>query len=263
MIERSATGAALAISIALAAWRIRLLTAGGAAVATLIGTLAVAAGWQWGILLILFFVASSTLSAAAGKRHAPAVRDIVDKRGARDAVQVLANGSVFAAAAAGSVLWPHDVWSAAGLGALAAATADTWGTEIGSMARGEPRLFTTWRSVPTGTSGAVSPAGLAATACGAAFIAGAAMSLGWGSTLAAAALAGGLAGAASDSLLGATVQQRRRCETCAMETEQRIHRCGTQTHVIGGLAWLENDAVNLFCTFVGAAVAAALSLRPA
>jgi uncharacterized protein (TIGR00297 family) len=258
VIERGALGAVLAVAIAVGAWRTRSLTASGAAAAALIGTLAVAAGWQWGILLILFFVASSALSSATASRQAPEVLGIVDKRGPRDAVQVLANGGVFAAAAAGAILWPHTVWTAAGLGALAAAAADTWGTEVGSMARTAPRMITTWQRVPAGTSGAVSPAGLAATACGAAFISGAAMSLGWGSELAAAAFAGGLAGAASDSLAGATVQQRRRCESCSMETEQRVHRCGMQTRVIGGLAWLENDAVNLSCTIVGAAVAATL-----
>jgi uncharacterized protein (TIGR00297 family) len=260
VIERGALGALLAVAIALGAWRMRALTAGGAAAAIFIGTAAVAAGWQWGIVLILFFVASSALSAVAGRRQAPAFLGIVDKRGPRDTVQVLANGGVFAIAAVGTILWPHIVWSAAGLGALAAATADTWGTEIGSMARSAPRMITTWQRVPAGTSGAVSLAGLAATACGAAFIGGVAMSLGWGSELAAAAFAGGLAGSASDSLAGATVQQRRRCESCSMETEQRIHRCGMKTRVIGGLAWLENDAVNLSCTIVGAAVAATLSL---
>lgn len=250
----------LAVAVALGALRMRALTAGGAAVASLIGTLAVAVAWRWGIVLILFFLASSALTAATASRQAPSVLGIVDKRGPRDAFQVLANGGVFAAAAAATMLWPHAVWSAAGLGALAAATADTWGTEIGSMARSAPRMITTWQRVPAGTSGAVSPGGLAATAIGAAFISGTAMSLGWGFEPAAAAFAGGLAGAASDSLAGATVQQRRRCESCSVETEQRVHECGMQTRVIGGLAWLENDGVNLTCTLVGAAVAAALSL---
>jgi uncharacterized protein (TIGR00297 family) len=260
VIERGALGALLAVAVALGALRMRALTAGGAAVASLIGTLAVAVAWRWGIVLILFFLASSALTAATASRQAPSVLGIVDKRGPRDAFQVLANGGVFAAAAAATILWPHTVWSAVGLGALAAATADTWGTEIGSMARSAPRMITTWQRVPAGTSGAVSPAGLAATAFGAAFISGAAMLLGWGFEPAAAAFAGGLAGAASDSLAGATVQQRRRCESCSVETEQRVHRCGMQTRVIGGLAWLENDGVNLTCTLVGAAIAAALSL---
>lgn len=260
MIERGVLGAMLAVAVALGALRMRALTEGGAAVASLIGTLAVGAGWRWGILLILFFVASSALSAVTASRQAPSVLGIVDKRGPRDALQVLANGGVFAAVAMGEILWPHTAWSAAGLGALAAATADTWGTEIGSMARSAPRMITTWQRVPAGTSGAVSPAGLAATGCGAAFISLAAISLGWGVELAAAVFAGGLAGAASDSLAGATLQQKRRCESCSLETEQRVHRCGSRTRMIGGLAWLENDGVNLSCTLVGAAVAAALSL---
>jgi uncharacterized membrane protein len=44
-----------------------------------------------------------------------------------------------------------------------------------------------------------------------------------------------------------------------MDTEQRIHLCGATTVVIGGLVWLENDAVNLLSSAVGAAVALTLA----
>lgn len=259
MIERTAIGAALALLVASAAWQTRSLTGRGAALAALVGTLAVAAGWRYGILLILFFVASTALSRIGAARKAVRVRGIIEKRGARDARQVLANGGVFAIAAAGSLLFSNDAWSAAAVGALAAATADTWGTEIGGLMRGAPRLITTWREVPAGTSGAVSAGGLAATAAGAAFIAAAALSLGWPLADAGAGFAGGIAGAIADSLAGATVQERRRCENCAMDTEQHVHVCGTATIRTRGLAWLENDAVNLLSSAVGAAVAISIA----
>jgi uncharacterized membrane protein len=35
----------------------------------------------------------------------------------------------------------------------------------------------------------------------------------------------------------------------------RIHDCGTTTRQTGGIAWLENDGVNLVATTTGALVA--------
>jgi uncharacterized membrane protein len=121
-------------------------------------------------------------------------------------------------------------------------------------------MVTSWRRVPAGTSGAVSATGVLATTAGAAFIAFLAVLLGFTVAAGTAVFAGGLAGAAADSLLGATVQERRRCSACGSETEQHTHSCGTPTQHAGGLAWLENDAVNLISSVVGAFVSASLFL---
>ena len=69
---------------------------------------------------------------------------------------------------------------------------------------------------------------------------------------------GGVAGSAADSLLGATVQERRWCDQCAKGTEQRVHHCGFPTRIVGGIAGIRNDAVNVLCTTIGAIVAAAI-----
>jgi uncharacterized membrane protein len=68
---------------------------------------------------------------------------------------------------------------------------------------------------------------------------------------------GGFGGALADSLLGATLQDRRWCATCARECETPVHDCGTATQRRRGFAWMTNDAVNLLATAVGAALAAA------
>jgi uncharacterized membrane protein len=65
---------------------------------------------------------------------------------------VVANGTVAALAALGQ-LWP------AAAGAIAAAAADTWATEIGAHSSERPRLITTGAPVPRGTSGALSVLG--------------------------------------------------------------------------------------------------------
>ena len=255
MIARAAAGALLAGVIALAAWRAGALARSGALAAAAVGTVAIAAGWSWGIVLIAFFVTSSALSRWRGAVKAARVSAIVEKGGARDAVQVVANGGVFAAAALGWLALPGAGWMAAGAGALAAAAADTWSTEIGTLAGRDPRHITTGRRVPAGSSGAVSAAGLLAMLAGALFIAGVTLAVGWPARVAAAAAAGGVAGALADSLAGALWQDRRRCPRCDAATERAVHGCGTRTEHAGGVAWLDNDGVNLLAGIVGAAVA--------
>lgn len=253
-LVRALAGAAAALVVALAARRAGSLSGSGAAMAILLGAAASAAGWAWAALLVAYFAASSALS--HWKRAAKEARtgSVVAKGGARDAWQVLANGGVFGAAALASISLPHPAWPAVAVGALAASTADTWGTEIGTATGGTPRSLLGGGAVPPGTSGAVSAAGSLATLAGAAFIALLASALGW-DDIVVPALAGGVAGAFADSLLGATLQQRRWCDACQAATERPVHGCGTRTRVAGGIAWLDNDVVNLLCTAVGAGVA--------
>jgi uncharacterized protein (TIGR00297 family) len=245
----------LASVIALGAHRAGSLARSGAAVAIVVGTIAIATGWSWGALLIAFFIASSALSRFHADAKARRTGDLVAKGGARDAAQVLANGGGFACAALFSLLVPWDGWMALGLGALAATTADTWGTEVGTLSDTPPRSITTGRTVPAGTSGAVTRSGLAATAAGALFVAGAAALFGWPPRVAGAALAGGIVGALADSLLGALWQERRWCPRCAALTERDVHTCGATTELAGGMAWMNNDVVNFLSSLVGAAAA--------
>jgi len=73
---------------------------------------------------------------------------------------------------------------------------------------------------------------------------------------------GGLAGIASDSLLGATLQARFRCDLCNQETERRTHGCGRACRVISGWPWLDNDGVNLIATGTGGITAVLLCCWP-
>ena len=259
MTMRIVAGFVLAAAIAVAARTARSLTTTGAIAATLVGALAVAAGWSWGVLLIAYFVSSSALSHLGRVAKNVRTRSVVEKTGARDAIQVLANGGVFALAALVAIVHHDATWMAAGAGALAASAADTWGTEIGTLYGGTPRSIVTLRPVPPGTSGGVSVIGSVATIAGACFMAVLAIALKWGTRAASVALAGGIAGALADSLIGATVQARRRCDPCGVETERITHDCGATTHHTRGVRWLDNDAVNLVATIVGATLAGCLA----
>jgi uncharacterized protein (TIGR00297 family) len=254
VIGRAVPGLLLASAIALAAGRLRLLSPSGVIAAIAAGTACAAAGWSWALMLIAFFVVSSGLT-RFGARRKRVVEGIVQKGGRRDAVQVLANGGLFAFAALMSLLHVSSVWTAVGAGALAAAAADTWATEIGTLAEGAPRSITTGRPLPTGTSGGVTLLGSAGGLAGAAFVGLLAWMSGWPAGTIAGAVAGGIAGTTADSLLGATVQARRWCEGCAVATERVLHMCGRKTEPAGGFQWLDNDGVNLAATLAGATVA--------
>src|SRR5665213_2130338 len=99
-MSRSLEGAIVAACVAFGAKRAGSLSMSGALAATIVGTLAVAAGWDWGALLLLYFISSSLLSRIGRATKERRTAAIVAKGGARDAIQVLANGGVFAAAAA-------------------------------------------------------------------------------------------------------------------------------------------------------------------
>jgi uncharacterized protein (TIGR00297 family) len=258
-VTRLVIGVVLATLIALAARRAGALSPSGKRAAIVIGAAAVAAGWSWAALLLVYFVSSIALTRFRAAAKAARTAGVVAKGGARDAVQVLANGGVFGLA---SVLWlvsGSDAWRTLGTGALAAAASDTWATEIGTLARRPPRSIVNWRQVPTGTSGAVSIPGIVAAIAGAAFVALVVTTLGWPRSTAAAGFAGGIAGSTIDSLLGATVQVRRWCDRCNAPTERKRHGCGTTTRVVDGIAWLDNDAVNALSTACGGLLALLLT----
>ena len=189
------------------------LTAAGAAAALAVGTAtAWGTGWRGLLLLLAFFVSGSLLTRGGGRRNAR---------------QVVANGGVAAVAAlVGS--WP------AFAGAVAAAAADTWATEIGAYSRTTPRLITSQAPVPRGANGGITRLGTAGGVLGAAVIGGLTGVLGpHDLRLAGVVAVAGVAGMLIDSLLGATAQG---------PFEDR---------------WLDNDAVNLAMTLAGAGIAAA------
>ena len=258
MIGRALLGLLLASVIAVAAGRLRLLSPSGLVAAIVSGTVCAAAGWSWALMLIAFFAVSSALTRLGASRKR-ATEGLVEKGGQRDAVQVLANGGVFAFAAAMSLAGPAHLWAIIGAGAIAAATADTWSTEIGTLSGGRPVSIRTWRPLPTGASGGVTLLGSAGGVAGAVFIALLAWAGGWPIAAVAGALAGGVAGTVADSVLGATAQSRRWCDACSVTTERVLHTCGGRTELAGGLPWLDNDGVNLAATLTGAGVALAVA----
>ncbi|MCA2988629.1 DUF92 domain-containing protein [Gemmatimonas sp.] len=248
-------GFGAAAVIVTVAWRAGTLARSGALAATAVGGVAMTAGRSWGLFLVLWFVTASLASRLGKRTKERATADVVAKGGQRDAAQVLANGGVFAACALASLLAAGigDTAALMGAAALVAAGADTLATETGTWWRGRPWSLRTRGPVPVGTSGAVSLAGSAGMVLGAWTLAAAAAVMALIPPSAVLVVtAAGIAGAVADTVVGAFWQARRWCASCARETEQIVHRCGTPTQPWRGVHWLDNDLVNLLCTLVGA-----------
>jgi len=253
-------------AIGLLAYRVRALTRSGAYAATACGiVLYGAGGWPWAALVGAFFASSSALTrieapvtparvhrrsagrdsgasqlhlgadAAAGECPRRAIRS--PDYGGRHWHQVAANGGVAALTACVYAVTGSRLALAAGAGAVAAATADTWATEVGRLGAALPVLITTGARVPHGTSGGVTPQGTAGAAAGALLIGatGAAFWSGAAWPFAIAVTLSGLSGAVLDSLLGAAVETR--------------------------WGWIGNGVVNFTATVWGALAAVALVNR--
>jgi uncharacterized protein (TIGR00297 family) len=282
---RIGIGLLLSAGIGLLAYRRNSLSKSGVAGAIITGTAIFGfGGWTWGLVLIAFFISSSVLSHFR-QVDKQAMAEKFAKGERRDLAQTLANGGVGALLALAVLLLvdlpgqpradnPLYVYlTLAYFGAIAAANADTWATELGVLSQTPPRLITTGRPVPPGTSGGITAYGTLAALAGSAFIGITAFLLiqvaalaTTGAPLASdgpvvwiASLAG-LLGSLFDSLLGATVQAMYWCDACEKETERRVHSCGTPTRPLRGWPWMSNDVVNFISSAVGAVLAGSLGL---
>jgi len=226
------------------AHKLRSLNGGGTATAFVMGMFIFGTGGaQWIMPILAFFILSSILS-KLGKKSA----DATQKSSNRDVLQVLANGGVPMIIAIVHFFHPFDLSYVMFLGAIAAATADTWATEIGFFSKYDPRHILNFRPVAKGTSGGVTILGFIGSLLGAGFIA-------WigGFVAGGLVVAAGFVGSFVDSLLGGSIQAKFTCSVCTKETEKRSH-CGERTHHSVGFKWLDNDGVNFVNTIVGAVV---------
>jgi Raf kinase inhibitor-like YbhB/YbcL family protein/uncharacterized protein (TIGR00297 family) len=270
MLPQLVLGICLAAIIAIAAYFARALSRSGAFAAFLLGTVIFGiGGLNWAILLMAFFIPSSLLSFLFKKQKKTVEADFA-KGSRRDAGQVAANGAIAGLCALLLPVFGQAGWLwAACAGALAAANADTWATEIGVLGKNKPHMITTGKPVDPGTSGGVSLVGTAAALAGSALLAVFAVILKPASipdtlannlVLLIAVTLAGLNGSILDSILGAGAQAMFYCDTCRKETEKHpLHGCGSPTHQIRGKAWMNNDRVNMFCTFGGGLLAAVLA----
>ena len=229
--------------------RLHALQWSGAFTAFVIGLIVFGSGGiKWIVPLILFFGLSSILS-RIGKRN-----NHTQKGSERDFMQVFANGGLATGIAIVHLYIPSIEWTfAVYLSAIAAATADTWATEIGYFSRGNPHHILSWKELEKGFSGGVTFLGFFGAILGSGIIAltGWYYDLAWQICLV--ILVAGFTGNLIDSFLGGSVQSLYRCSVTGDITEKVILN-GQPTVLIRGWRWMDNDMVNFINTLCGALI---------
>lgn len=198
----------LLAGVALSIWREKL-TVGGAITGGLVGLLIFEGGGYTGIaLLTFFFVAGSIATGWQIDRKQKAGMAEHDK-GKRTAGQVIANGGV--AALLGAIAWyspQHIICQLMIAGSLAAATADTLSSELGTLYGKRFYDIISLKKTEAGPDGVVSLEGTLIGAVGAVLIAFIYL-LGNGFTIAELIIVvAGVTGNLADSVLGATLERR-------------------------------------------------------
>lgn len=225
-------GAGFAVGFAMLAYILRGVSRSGAAAGALIALVVTCAGGlpMFAVLVVVFVL---TWSATRLGRERKQQLGIAERPKGRNGAQVLANLWAAAMAIALSLLLPwFFALRVAALAALAEAASDTVSSEIGEAFGRRAWLITTWREVPVGTDGGVSPVGIIAGLLAAVVIA-------YVSSLTVfpqwyvIALCG-FAGMVCDSVLGALFERR---------------------------GWMTNNAVNFSSTCVAAVLGFVMTLN--
>jgi uncharacterized protein (TIGR00297 family) len=260
-------GFLFALLISLISFRVGFLSRSGAAAIFLMAVIIFGiGGWKWTIPMLTFFILSSIISRMKNKRK-EAAEQYFEKSHKRDMGQVAANGGLASLFVIGEFAAPDPLWYVAYLGAIAAATADTWGTEFGISFSSTARDILSFKKVPAGLSGGVSAIGLLAGVAGGTVIGLSGFI--WllyarGEYLSPYVIIGivagaGIIGSIVDSIIGAALQSQYRCSVCNKVTERREH-CGAPGRNVHGYRWITNDYVNIGCTAVGSFTAVILFL---
>lgn len=244
-------GILLSFIIAFLAYKKGSLSPSGVTAAIILGTLLFYfGGFFFWIILISFFTSSSIISKfkASDRKE---LNEIHEKGSQRDYIQVLANGGLALLFSFLYFIFQLPIYMVAFATALAAATADTWASEIGVLSKKMPLSIVSFKTIDRGLSGGVSAIGLIASLLGSLFIS-IIFSIGFILKYSInefnikyfiiIALCGFL-GSIIDSYLGALIQPKYKCAKCKKIIERHIHH-DLPAILISGFKWFTNDVVN-------------------
>jgi uncharacterized protein (TIGR00297 family) len=239
---------------------LRFLTILGSAAAFLTGfTIYLSFHWKGLIVLGVFFMTSSFLTKWKKDRKRDEKASHHQEVMGRTAGQVFANGGAAVCAAVMNQITEHPIWLIIFLCSFAAATADTWASEIGVLSKAKPFHLKERKKVERGLSGAVSPLGTFAALLGAVMIAGCYYVLYHtvSFVIVFIIIFAGFIGNIADTIFGAWFEQKFFCSICRIETEATMH-CGVKTTKVFGYSWITNNKVNFFSTIIGGCIGGGL-----
>lgn len=239
-------GLSLSLAVLLPAYYMGGLTGSALWIAALLGSLL----YTWGgalafEALVLFFVLGSLATKLGGRKKHSAYA-LHKHRGPRTVVQVAANGLPALIFALLYRFSDAGIWLVAVLVSFAAATADTFSSEIGMLSPKKPVSLLGLRPVERGISGGVTLLGLGGAAIGSCLVALLAIgSFGWKGWLT--VFLFGMVGSLLDSLLGTLLQAKYHLPSGGL-TERPLLE-GVPLRLASGIAWVTNDVVNFASAF--------------
>ena len=155
-MERLLWAAGINLVLAIAAWRVRSVTAGGAAMGFALGVVIyVCLDWMGFVVLGAFFVLGSVLT-KIGYSKKEKLGAAQENKGARGPSHALANAGLPALMAALWTVKPIGGLETAFVAAFATAAMDTAGSEVGPVLGRRTVSLKNFKPVPPGTEGAVS-----------------------------------------------------------------------------------------------------------
>jgi uncharacterized protein (TIGR00297 family) len=165
-------GLGLSMVVAYLAFLLKWITLDAIKPVIILGTITLGfGGWWLALALVFFFFSSSILSLIRKglnpdneRNFLPGTPEPTDYR--RDGFQVWANGFWIAGFVTLWFLTGIDTFWIASLAVIAAATSDTWATEVGTMRPGKTRRIDNFKPVEPGTDGGISVKGLFAALLG-------------------------------------------------------------------------------------------------
>ena len=196
-------------------------------------------GWNWIIPLIFFFISSSILSHFNRK-----------EKSQRNLLQILSNGGLATIFAVENIFIKSSFSLIFYLSAIAAATADTWGTEVGFHSKSKPKLIFSKKLVPKGTSGSITLLGTIGSIIGAILIAVLGQIIFSHKNIFLPIAIAGISGSVFDSFLGRFFQAKYLCKECGEHSEDNNH-CDLPALRISGLKIIDNNMVNFLNTLFG------------
>ena len=187
----------------------------------------------------VFFIISSIIS-----KIIPENSNTPDKSSKRDIIQVYANGGIALLLCIISTFTVNtSMVYLLFLSAVSAATADTWGTELGKLSKESPVSIINFQKIAPGLSGGVTRVGTIGSLLGATVIGLTAYILGIEDYGIYGIIGTGFIAGILDSVMGATFQAKY--QTKDHQIVEYIPQGGS---LVSGYRWMTNDLVNLLNT---------------
>lgn len=224
------------------------LTRSGAFAAFILGFIVLAFGHPLFYILMMSFLFSSLLINKVIIKFIPNIKSTVKAHEPRRWINVVANGSLLGIASLLYAFTPSTWVLALGIISMAAATSDTWASEIGSLSFETPWTIIKRTVIQSGLSGGVTWLGLGASLVGSLFIASISLPVlvlefGWTvltPIVFVLLVLAGFGGSIIDSILGELFQAK--FETASHDIVEIVTH--STDMLVSGVVWVDNHVVN-------------------